>query len=425
MIGTLFFMGTGVAAAESLSEGIESVRSQDSLPAVVAIEPTSAMSHSLNPRRIIHSIGAEFRPEYIPPTNKFLAGNNLKNKAIERSLSVHLRYAFRFRHGSRPSLLYGGVYQGVGVSYYSLSNRPELGNPLAVYLFQGARIARISNRLALNYEWNFGLSFGWKPYDRDSNHYNVMMGSRINAYLNVDFYLNWLLSRHIELTAGLSMTHFSNGNTEVPNAGLNSIGAKVGIVYSFGQLGNPLTRKNIRAAATPFPHHMSYDLVLFGSWRRKGITVGNKEYASPDAYAVAGFNFGAMYNFGYKFRAGLSLDGIYDGSANIVSVDEIVPAGQEAELHFQSQSFSKQIALGLSGRAEFVMPYFTVGIGVGYNALHSGRDLKSFYQMLTLKIAVTHSSFIHIGYCLKDFQYPNYLMLGGGFRFNNKYPRLR
>ena len=92
---------------------------------------------------------------------------------------------------------------------------------------------------------------------------------------------------------------------------------------------------------------------------------------------------------------------------------------------FFTPSIDRQIALGISGRAEFVMPYFTVGIGLGVNVLHKGGDLKSFYQMLTLKIAATRRTFVHIGYCLKDFQTPNYLMLGVGFRFNNKYPVLR
>lgn len=54
--------------------------------------------------------------------------------------------------------------------------------------------------------------------------------------------------------------------------------------------------------------------MLFGSWRRKGVAVGDKQYAAPDAYGVAGFNFATMYNFGYKFRAGLSVDGVYDGA---------------------------------------------------------------------------------------------------------------
>ena len=94
-----------------------------------------------------------------------------------------------------------------------------------------------------------------------------MMGSRVNAYLNVDFYLNWLLTQRLELTTGLSMTHFSNGNTKFPNAGLNSIGMKLGLVYSFGRVDNPLSRPRARLLAEPFPRHLSYDLVLFGSRR--------------------------------------------------------------------------------------------------------------------------------------------------------------
>lgn len=377
-------------------------------------------------RLLVHSIGAEFRPEYIPPTNLFLAGANMAGEPIERSLAAHLRYSFRFRPGSRPACIYGGVYQGIGLSYYSFGNREELGNPAAIYLFQGARIARIAPRVSFNYEWNFGLSFGWKPYDANYNRNNVMMGSRVNAYLNVDFYLNWILTQRIELTTGLSMTHFSNGNTKFPNAGLNSIGAKIGLVYSFGKIDNPLQRTRPRLLTPPFPRHFSYDLVLFGSWRRKGVAVGDKQYAAPDAYGVAGFNFAAMYNFGYKFRAGLSLDGVYDGSANVYTEDYIVGYdGGDPGYQFHTPSFDKQIALGLSGRAEFVMPYFTVGFGLGFNMLHKGGDLKSFYQMLTLKVGVTRNTFVHVGYCLKDFQDPNYLMLGVGFRFNNKYPRLR
>ena len=376
-------------------------------------------------RRYVHSIGAEFRPEYIPPTNLFLAGANMADKPIERSLAAHLRYSFRFRPGSRPDRIYGGVYQGIGASYYSFGNREELGNPVAVYLFQGARIARISPRVSFNYEWNFGLSFGWKPYDGVYNRSNIMMGSKINAYLNVDFYLNWLLTSRLELTTGASLTHFSNGNTKFPNAGLNSVGMKLGLVYSFGRVDNPLLRIRDKLLTPPFPRHFSYDLVLFGSWRCKGVAVGDKQYAAPDAYGVAGFNFATMYNFGYKFRAGVSVDGVYDGSANVYTEDYIYSPGNDPGYTFYTPSFDKQIALGLSGRAEFVMPYFTVGFGLGFNLLHRGGDLKSFYQMLTLKVGVTHNTFVHVGYCLKDFQTPNYLMLGAGFRFNNKYPRLR
>ncbi len=373
-------------------------------------------------RRFMHRLSAEFRPEYVFPTNPFLEGINNFGHPIDLSLSGHFRYSFQFRPGSIPDRIYGGAYQGLGVAYYDFQCPGELGNPIAVYLFQGARIARLAPRLTFDYEWNFGLSFGWKPYDFETNSNNKMMGSKINAYINVDLLLKWRIMREVDLSAGIALTHFSNGNTKFPNAGLNSIGGRMGLSYNFGRRSPDVP---FRTLGPVFPRHVSYDLVLFGSWRRRGIEVGDKQYAAPDAYTVVGFNFAPMYNFGYKFRAGVSLDGVYDGSANVFSDQTASEFATVSEIEPVNPEFDRQIALGVSARAEFVMPYFNIGLGLGVNVLHKGGDLRSFYQMLTLKIAVTHSSFVHIGYSLRDFHMPNFLMLGVGYRFNNKYPRHR
>ena len=372
--------------------------------------------------RFMHRLSAEFRPEYIFPTNPFLKHENRTGQPIDLSLSGHFRYSFQFRPGSTPDRIYGGVYQGLGVAYYDFQRPDEIGNPVAVYLFQGARIARLAPRLTFDYEWNFGLSFGWKPYDSDTNPSNIMMGSKVNAYLNVDFLFKWRIMREVDITAGISLTHFSNGNTKYPNAGLNTIGGRAGLSYNFGRR-TPETEP--RAFIPAFQRHVSYDLVLFGSWRRRGIEVGEKQYAAPDAYTVVGFNFAPMYNFGYKFRAGVSLDGVYDGSANVIPADPISDGSSIAQIETVDPGFDRQIALGISARGEFVMPYFNIGIGLGVNVLHKGGDLRSFYQILALKVAVTHNSFLHIGYSLRDFHMPNFLMLGVGYRFNNKYPRHR
>ena len=250
----------------------------------------------------------------------------------------------------------------------------------------------------------------------------MMMGSKMNAFLNVDFFLNWMVTREVDFSAGISLSHFSNGNTKFPNAGLNSVGLRAGLTYNFGRNPSEAPTKTVYPA---FPRHFSYDLTLFGSWRRKGVENGDIQVAAPDAYTVVGFNFASMYNFGYKFRAGVSLDGVYDGSANVYVADQIVSDGYRPALIVEKPGFDKQVALGVSARGEFVMPYFNIGIGLGVNVLHKGGDLKSFYQMLTLKVAVTHSSYVHIGYSLRDFHMPNFLMLGVGYRFNNKYPRHR
>ena len=367
---------------------------------------------------VIHSIEFEARPGYIIPISPFLKGMNNTSEPIRFSSSMHMKYSFRFSPEAYPDKIYARPYQGIGLAYYNFWNTKELGNPFLFYLFQGARISQISPALSLNYEWNFGLSFGWKPYNYESNPNNIIIGSKVNAYINTNFYFSWLISRNLYFNSGISLTHFSNGNTKFPNGGLNTVGLKAGLQYEFNHENKRHTQQVPELIIPAFKQHISYDLVLFGSWRRTGVDFMDKQVASPEAYPVMGFCFSPMYNLGYKLRLGISLDGVYDGSANVYTQDYIMGTKQE----FFKPPLNQQLALGLSGRAEYVMPYFTVGFGIGKNALYSRGNLKSLYQVLALKIELTRSSFVHIGYSVKDFHTPNFLMLGVGFRFNNKYP---
>ncbi len=385
----------------------------------------------------LHRIGVETHSGYIFPTHRFLAGENHRHSPIDRSLSFHLKYGFQNpRRGHAPT-----AYQGIGISHHrfpyttpklppsscdpssgcygSLSYIPdsdfphELGNPTAFYLFQGAQIARITSRLSLDYEWNFGLSFGWRPYDFVENNFNLVVGSRVNAYLNTQVFLRYRLSRAIDLTGGVDVAHFSNGNTELPNAGVNTIGAAFGAAYHFNRPQEEVSRPR---RENDFRPHVSYEALLFGGWRKKGVGFGGELYASPHTYTVAGFSFAPMYNAGRKVRFGLSLDGVYDGSANVYIADW--PAGLPPNEVFIAPPRNKQWALGLAAQADYVMPYFTLTAGFGANVLHGGGDLKSFYQKLALKIDLTRNTFLHIGYSLREFNAPNFLMLGVGMRFN-------
>lgn len=376
-------------------------------------------------RSLIHQLGVEARPGYIFPTNPFLKGQNEKQEPVETLFSTHLKYSFHFHPNTYVNKIYRGVYQGFGLGHYNFGNGKELGNPIALYLFQGATIAQVSRKLSLNYEWNFGISNGWKPYDNDYNSYNGMIGSKLNAYMNANFYFKQQLTSQFDLIYGLTLTHFSNGNTKFPNAGLNATDLKVGITYNFNKEQNltsgVLTYK--QPQIQKFPNHISYDVVLFGSWRRKGVVFNDEPLASPDRYRVLGFSINPMYNMNYNLRVGVSLDGVYDSSANVYTEDYIIGMGEANPGYtFYKPSIKKQLALGISTRAEYVMPYFTVGLGIGANLIHGGGDLKGLYQTLALKIEVTRNSFLHIGYNLQNFQTPNYLMLGIGYRFNNRYP---
>lgn len=384
---------------------------------------------SISPsRRFIHRLGMEVRPAYVIPTNPFLRGENEGWKPIQESYAFHLKYSFKFHPQTCVGRLYQDAYQGIGLAYYTFNEKRELGNPVTLYLFQGARIAEFSRRLSFNYEWNFGLSFGWHPYDNSHNYYNDAVGSRMNAYINAGFYLDWILSKHFDLTVGADFTHFSNGNTKFPNRGINTVGAKIGLVYNFNRMNDRTVSYSTKVGIPPFIRHISYDLLLFGSWRRKGVYLdeGNSSIgvASPHVYPVAGFNFAPMYNLNYKFRFGLSVDGVYDGSANVYAGDVEIDESGVSKRHFYRPGLERQLSLGLSARGEYVMPYFAINFGIGTSVLGHG-DLKGVYQALALKIAVTRNSFLHIGYNLQNFHTPNYLMLGLGFCFHNKSPQVR
>ena len=155
----------------------------------------------------IHRLGIEARPQYVFPTNPFLQGENERWKPIRSSFAAHLKYSFKYRPNTCADRIYGGAYQGFGLAFTTFGDKKQLGDPMTFYVFQGARIARFHPRLSLNYEWNFGISAGWQPYDNDYNSYNGAVGSRVNAYLNAGIYLNWSLSRYFDFIIGGDFTH--------------------------------------------------------------------------------------------------------------------------------------------------------------------------------------------------------------------------
>lgn len=365
-------------------------------------------------RGIVHRLGVDVRPGYVFPTRSFFKGDNAAGKPINSTLGVHLKYAFRFSPHSRLGRLYPHAYQGIGVAYNTFFNSSEVGNPVAVYAFQGARIARLTPTLTLDYEWNFGASFGWKKYDEEANPHNVVVGSPINAYINAGFFLNWQMAPQWSLTAGIDLTHYSNGNTNYPNSGVNTVGARIGVVRTFGreESGSAAARQ---AEASAFSGRLGYDLVLYGSTRKRGIYWDDHAELIPGSFAVLGLNFNPMYVVNQYFRAGVSLDAQYDESANLRQ--HWVEGTSGDGIKFYRPPFREQFAVGLSLRAELNMPIFSVNIGVGHNLIQQGSDTRGFYQVLALKTFVTRRLFLHVGYQLSNFKDPNNLMLGLGWRF--------
>ena len=369
--------------------------------------------------KLIHMVGADFKPGYVFPTHKFLRGTNQAQKRIHTTLSGSLKYGFKFSPHTQTGQMYPYAVQGIGIAYNTFFNPSELDNPLAIYVFQTSRIASITHHLSLDYEWNFGASFGWKKFDEERNPFNRVIGSKVNAYIHLGALLNWQLSSNTQLRAGIGISHYSNGNTSYPNSGLNTIGGYIGMAHFFNSNKHTPTVAGTQRH-NGFEPYFNYDLIVYGATRKRGIYLESENpMLVPGAFGIAGLNFNPLYNFNPYFRAGVSLDLQYDESANIEGhlANQYLPADPK-DLKFYRPPFSEQFSAGLSLRAEVVMPIFSINIGIGKNFLCKGADTNSFYQTFVLKTNITKHIFLHTGYQLYKFKEPNNLMLGLGFRFN-------
>ncbi len=366
---------------------------------------------------LTHRVGIEMKGAWIAPSHGFFRGENGAGKKLDKSGSLHLKYSFQFPGSSRYGAMYPTAYQGIGMAWNTFFDKAELGVPAALYVFQGARIASLGERLSLDGEWNFGASFGWKPYDEQHNSFNRVVGSRVNAYIDAALLLSWRPLPGLTLNAGVDITHFSNGNTTLPNSGVNTIGARIGAVYNVAR--TPM--KSIRKAAVQESfRRFTLETIFYGALRAKGFEYEGSGYLLDGRFAVAGINIAPMYRFTRCFQAGVSLDVQYDESANLSGhLAGMVSEGTGMSPRFYRPPLSEQVAAGLSLRAELVMPIFTIGVGLGRNVLYKG-ELGVFYQMATLKTDVGGNAFLQIGYRLDNFHDPSNLMIGLGWRFGGR-----
>lgn len=328
--------------------------------------------------------------------------------------AVSVGYGFSYPDSTLSGKLYPGVRQGAGFSSTFFSHPKSTGVPLTFYIFQGAPIVRLSKNISLDYEWNFGVSAGWIPSDGFTSRSTLIVGSRVNAYINLGLNMNWEISRHYSLIAGMEFTHYSNGNTSFPNPGVNLTGARIGLRRVFGS----------RTSHTPFEKlpdedgepngRFSMDLTLYGAWRRRVYRGGEEPVLLDGHFPVAGMSIGPMWNAKRWLRIGGSLDTQWDKSTDLKR--HFISGTSAEDLRFGQIPFFNQVCMGVAARCELVMPIFSVNVGVGYNII-GPIETKASYQMANLKIYMAKGFFLNVGYQLLNFQRQNNLMLGLGYTF--------
>lgn len=359
---------------------------------------------------VAHNVSIGLRPALLTQHHGFYRGENISCRAIPAATSAHLQYSFSFPASSTFGQLFPTSYQGIGLSWYSFFNHEAIGSPAAIYVFQGARIAQLTENLSLDYEWNFGVSSFWEP--------NIAVGTKMNAYINAGLLLSWHPLPDWKFSAGLDFTHFSNGDTTLPNVGVNTIGTRLTASRSFGNGLVQAPKKPYRnqLSEISFIKRTTLDVVLCGAWYEESITYRKKDYKIDGKFGVLALHVNPLYKITHYFSVGPSIDIQYNEGINIA--DHIAGVNKVTNvIKFHRPPLSEQLGAGLSARIEFSAPIFSINFGVGHNVIYKGEELAKLYYILALKTFVYQGLFIHTGLKVTDSTSSNNLLLGLGWRF--------
>lgn len=186
---------------------------------------------------------------------------------------------------------------GISLLYGSSGSRQYIGNVAALFPYLKFPLFRTSRTLT-SFRLGFGAGWVQKPFNKETNTKNLLIGTHLNGCINMLVEQEWQLQKHIYLNAGLSFTHLSNGSITLPNLGLNIPALSLGLRYAI----QPATTTTEKKALPPFVKKWHYYAYTFAA--------GKQTYPleSP-VYLVNTLMLEAVKDFSYtgRFGAGVNL----------------------------------------------------------------------------------------------------------------------
>ena len=132
---------------------------------------------------------------------------------------------------------------GVGVQLGDFGGRPaDRGRPVSVYGFIQTPIVPPIATVDVLASVGMGVTSGWNPPGFEDFPFERHPTTRLTSYVDLGFLGRRRLTDRLDLLAGFSLNHFSNGGVGSPNRGLTVTAPRVAIQRSLGVRGPPRER---------------------------------------------------------------------------------------------------------------------------------------------------------------------------------------
>lgn len=262
-------------------------------------------------------------------------------------------------------------YPTVGVTafYSSLGNYEIIGDAYALYPFINFPL----NKSKVNFiSFRFGVGVGYitKKFDPKDNYHYTSIGSHINAAVNMTFEYHHRISERLKMSLFAGLTHFSNGCSSSPNAGLNIITGGISTAYSLKEQEDYIPKRKIsnkeyRKIEPEFYIGLSYGVKRIEINQNKDFSVYNLEFYAMDRVSNLS-------------KIGIGLDLVSDAT------DKITLRNFYGDTN--EYTFAQLLKPGVGLVYELMMGEASFVINFGYHPW--GRDMRygRWYQKLGMKV---------------------------------------
>ncbi|MCF6170774.1 MAG: acyloxyacyl hydrolase [Bacteroidales bacterium] len=296
---------------------------------------------------------------------------------------------------------------GVSLWYSQLGSFEAVGEAIAVYPFINFPLVK-DKQQSLNFRLGVGLGYLSKHYNRLENYKNFAIGSHLNVAGSLFFEYRRKWGKILSLSAGMGLTHFSNGAIKTPNYGLNILTANLGLSAFIGR-PNPEGSSKILPEFYPFEFDGRRYLEVNFS-----LAVGTIDMTQQlgERFMVYAVYANLMKRVSYKSKFGMGLDMAYDASDKAI----LEWRGQPVESNWQV------LRPGVNAAYELVLSRISFLFNFGLHLAGKERKDGDMYQRLTLKFLFMENVFGNI-VLSSHFGKAEYIAFGLGYKLHFIYKR--
>lgn len=347
----------------------------------------------------------------VASTNVFVRGSNQNSVLINDFQALNIKLSTQTTGETLQEQIFNAPLWGVGFKILDFENINEIGIPMALYGFVDIPLLR-KERFSVNAELGFGLSFNWHSFNPITNQYNIAIGLGEAFMSDAGLSLNYQLTNHFDLLAGLIFSHYSNGAIKLPNFGINAYAPKIGIKYNFNE-----RPEFVKYKVPKYKPHSEW--VLSGFAAMKNIIFDSVNIEINEKYEGVFFpvyGFSALYNWQVshisKFGIGATFN--YNGAVNAQV------AVENNELEDVDGPFSDKLQLSIYPSYSLCIDKISIVLQPAFYVYRKNFKNQSpvFHQRISLNYQITDKIFA--GITLRDYSmHADFVEWTVGYKFNN------